>query len=162
MPPLWSSKPLFKWLQQLLMFCCCLVTKLCLWDPVNCSPPGSSVHGISQPRVLEWVAISKIQGILLTQELNLCFLHGRWFVYHLIHWGSIYRPAQDLALKDLAQILPLPLTSSLEQGSCLLCKMGWQLCLPDDSYLKFSRCSTWPIKFTACSWLQCGLAKSQW
>ena len=29
-----------------------------LCDPVDCSPPGSSVHGILQARVLEWVAIS--------------------------------------------------------------------------------------------------------
>ena len=27
-------------------------------DPIDCSPPGSSVHGIAQTRVLEWVAIS--------------------------------------------------------------------------------------------------------
>ena len=26
-------------------------------DPMNCSPPGSSIHGIFQARVLEWVAI---------------------------------------------------------------------------------------------------------
>ena len=30
---------------------------LTLWDPVDCSPPGSSVHGIIQARILEWVAI---------------------------------------------------------------------------------------------------------
>ena len=29
-----------------------------LHDPMNCSPPGSSVHGISQARVLEWGAIA--------------------------------------------------------------------------------------------------------
>ena len=29
-----------------------------LCDPVDCSPPGSSVHGILQARTLEWVAIS--------------------------------------------------------------------------------------------------------
>ena len=29
-----------------------------LSDPVDCSPPGSSIHGISQARVLEWGAIS--------------------------------------------------------------------------------------------------------
>ena len=36
-----------------------LVAKLCptLCDPMDCSPPGSSVHGISQARILEWVAI---------------------------------------------------------------------------------------------------------
>ena len=27
------------------------------WEPVDCSPPGSSVHGILQARILEWVAI---------------------------------------------------------------------------------------------------------
>ena len=36
----------------------CSVTKSCLilCDPTDCSPPGSSVHGISQARILEWVA----------------------------------------------------------------------------------------------------------
>ena len=29
-----------------------------LFDPIDCSPPGSSVPGISQARILEWVAIS--------------------------------------------------------------------------------------------------------
>ena len=33
-----------------------------LCDPVDCSPPGSSVHGILQARVLEWVAISFSRG----------------------------------------------------------------------------------------------------
>ena len=28
------------------------------WDPMDCSPPGSSVHGLSQTRILEWVTIS--------------------------------------------------------------------------------------------------------
>ena len=37
-----------------------LVAKSCLTvcDPMDSSPPGSSVHGISQARILEWVAIS--------------------------------------------------------------------------------------------------------
>ena len=26
-----------------------------LWDPVDCSPPGSSIHGIHQARILEWL-----------------------------------------------------------------------------------------------------------
>ena len=36
------------------------VTQSCptLHDPMDCSPPGSSVHGIFQARVLEWVAIA--------------------------------------------------------------------------------------------------------
>ena len=40
---------------------------LTLCDPVDCSPPGSSVHGILQARVLEWV---------VTGVWNLCFYLG--------------------------------------------------------------------------------------
>ena len=41
-------------------YCCCWVAQLCptLCDPIDCSPPGCSVHGILQARTLEWVAIS--------------------------------------------------------------------------------------------------------
>ena len=37
----------------------CSITQLCLTlcDPMDCSTPGSSAHGISQARILEWVAI---------------------------------------------------------------------------------------------------------
>ena len=33
-----------------------------LWDPVDCSLPGSSVHGIFQARILEWVTMSFSRG----------------------------------------------------------------------------------------------------
>ena len=41
-----------------------LVTPLCptLCDPMDCSPPGSSVHGVLQARILEWVAIPFSRG----------------------------------------------------------------------------------------------------
>ena len=40
------------------------IAQLCptLCDTMDCSPPGSSVHGIFQPRILEWVAISSSRG----------------------------------------------------------------------------------------------------
>ena len=43
---------------------CVLVTQSCLTlcDPTDCSPPGSSVHGILQARTLEWIAISSSRG----------------------------------------------------------------------------------------------------
>ena len=40
----------------------CAQTCLTLRDPMNCGPPGSSVCGISQARILEWVAISYSRG----------------------------------------------------------------------------------------------------
>ena len=51
--------PLLSW-----CFCHCPVTKLCptLCDSMDCSPPGSPVHGISQARILEWVAIPFSRG----------------------------------------------------------------------------------------------------
>ena len=41
------------------------------WDPMDCSPPGSSVHGTLQARIMEWVSHSLLQGIFPTQGLNL-------------------------------------------------------------------------------------------
>ena len=73
----------------------CLVTQSCptLGDPTDCSPPGSSVHGILQARILEWVAVpSSREGIFLTQGSNLRFLrllHCRWVLYRLSHGGHI-------------------------------------------------------------------------
>ena len=40
----------------------CAQSCLTLCDPVDCSPPGCSVHGDSQARILEWVAISSSRG----------------------------------------------------------------------------------------------------
>ena len=42
----------------------CLVAQSCpaLCDPMNCSPPGSSVHRVLQARILEWIAMSFSRG----------------------------------------------------------------------------------------------------
>ena len=56
------------------------VTQSCLTlsDPVDCSLPGSSVHGIFQARVLEWVAIGRHYSILFycSMHLILCQYHS--------------------------------------------------------------------------------------
>ena len=68
-----------------LWYCCCLVTKsyLTLCNSMDCSPPGSCVHGIFQARILECIAFSFPSGPSLTQGLNLrlvsCF--GRQILY---------------------------------------------------------------------------------
>ena len=46
---------------------------LTLCDPMDCSPPGSSVHGIFQARVLEWVAIA-FCDILFSFPIFMIFL----------------------------------------------------------------------------------------
>ena len=53
---------------QCVYMCLCVCThayaKLCLTvcNPMDCSPSGSSVHGIFQARILEWVATSYTRG----------------------------------------------------------------------------------------------------
>ena len=64
---------------------------LTLCNPMDHSPPGSSVHGILQTRILEWVAISLLQGIFRTQGWKAGLLHllrCRQILYHLSHQGS--------------------------------------------------------------------------
>ena len=60
-----------------------LVAQSCLipCDPMYCSPPGSSAHGISQARILGWIAISP--GVFLTQGSNSGLLHRRQMLYNL-------------------------------------------------------------------------------
>ena len=49
---------------------CAVLSQSCptLCDPVDCSPPGSFVHGIFQARFLEWVAISYSRGSFLPRD----------------------------------------------------------------------------------------------
>ena len=56
-----------------------------LWDPKDGSPPGSSVHGILQARILKWVAISYSRGSSQPREqICICYVSfiGRWVLYH--------------------------------------------------------------------------------
>ena len=60
--------------------------------PMDCSPSGSSVHGISQARMLEWVAISFSMGSSWPpggQGLNSHLLYCRQILYQLSNQGSL-------------------------------------------------------------------------
>ena len=45
-----------------------------LRDPMDCSQPGSSIHGISQARVLEWGAIASLEALL--DDINNIYIQG--------------------------------------------------------------------------------------
>ena len=66
------------------------VAQLCptLCNPMDYSLSGSSVHGIFQARVLEWIAIFLLQGIFPTQESNPGLPHCRQTLCRLSHQGS--------------------------------------------------------------------------
>jgi len=61
---------------------CVLVAQLCLTlcIPTDCSPPGFSVHGILQARILQWIAISFSGGTFQLRDRTLVsYLAGRFF-----------------------------------------------------------------------------------
>ena len=76
---------------------CVLVAQLCqtLCDPLDCSPPGLSVHEILQARKLEWVAIPFSRGTSRCRD-GTGTLHCRWIRYHLSHHESPLIVKEDL------------------------------------------------------------------
>ena len=115
-----------------------LVTQSCpaLCDLTGCSPPGSSVHGILQARIPEWVAIL-FSGIFPSWGSNLGLLHCRWTLHHLSHQGSpivavgvsnpaeLNSPVNSKKLKGPSKILRDPIlktTSSRQRYVPFICR----------------------------------------
>ena len=87
----WSAEgllPVSTWQRERLSL---LLAQSCLTlcDPMDCSPPTSSVHRILQARILEWGSCSLLQGIFLTQESNPNLLH-------LLYWQVDSLPLRHL------------------------------------------------------------------
>ena len=69
------------------LLCCAKSLQLCLTlcSPVDCSPPGSFVHGILQARILEWVAVPSSMGSLWPRDgalISYISSTGRQVPYH--------------------------------------------------------------------------------
>ena len=81
MPLCWIK---LKLLVQSTGIICCLVAKSCLflYNPVDCSVPGSSVHGVSKAKILELVAISFSKGSSQPRDRTCVSCIGRQNLYH--------------------------------------------------------------------------------
>ena len=71
--------------------CMCGHTQLCptLCNPMDCSPPGSSVHWILQARILEWVPIYNFRGSSWPRDqtcISCVSWYGIWIPYHCATW----------------------------------------------------------------------------
>ena len=90
-----------------------------LSDPMDCSPPGSSIHGIFQARVLEWAAITFSD--LRASEANYCKLgvleHEKFLL------SQFWRPEVWIRSASRA-ILPLRPWGEMVLASCLLLAMA--------------------------------------
>ena len=78
------------------------VTQSCptLHDPMDCSPPGSSVHGIFQARVLEWVAIAfSVNFRQWVANTIVRYFLSNLFFFFFFFWshgmGDLSSPARD-------------------------------------------------------------------
>ena len=67
--------------------CAQLCPPLC--SPLGCSLPGSSDCGISQARILEWVAVSYFRGSSQPRDQTCIFCIGRRILYQCITWGAL-------------------------------------------------------------------------
>ena len=85
--------------------CCCLVAKSCptLCDPMDCSPPGLSVHGIFQARILGWVVFSFSRGSSQPRDQNHIPWIGRWFLY-------LWVTRETLRMSSMSSSLELEVT----------------------------------------------------
>ena len=86
-----------------------------LW-PLDCSLPGSSVHGIFQARMLEWAVISFFQELFLTQVSSLCLLCP-------LHWQADSLPLVPplKAPFKTPQVWQLSLNRTWDSSFCTSC-----------------------------------------
>ena len=98
------------------------------FDPIDCTPLGSSVHEISQPKTLEWVAISFSRGSSRPRDPTCIACIGKWILYHWATWEVHFRSVAYARKHNLSlhfTLSPSSLTSFSEQQassntSCLL------------------------------------------
>jgi len=73
--------------------CVCSVVQSCLTlcDPIDCSLPGSSIHGIFQARILEWLTISSSRGSFWPRDqtcISCVSCIGKHVFYHWVTWKA--------------------------------------------------------------------------
>ena len=108
--------------------CACSVTQLCLilCDPMDCSPPGSPVHGILQVRIMEWVTISSFrESSWLRDQTGISCISciGRWITLPLSPLGSPFAFFTRYLLNHYLLIWYLILFPSF----CNPCRLHWEL-----------------------------------
>ena len=90
-PPSWIL-PWFSWRERSLEnLGICECAKPAVWlfcDLMDRNPPGFSVGGILQSRILKWVAVSSFRRFSWHRYLTHVFCIGRWILYHWVTWEA--------------------------------------------------------------------------
>jgi len=111
---------------------------------MDCSPPGSSVHGISQARILEWIAISFSRGSSRPRDQTcISCLAGRFFTTELLlllsrfscvwlcatPWTAAHQAPPSLGFSRQEHWSGLPLPSPMHESE----KWKWSRSVVSDS-----------------------------
>ena len=115
-PSLWFEFMCAKWLQSCLTVC----------DSTDCSPPGSSVHGILQARILEWVTMPSSRGSSWARDgnrISYVSCTDQQVLYHWVTWEALimvqYSPKYFTPLKILCALpIHVSATSPQTPGNC--------------------------------------------
>ena len=107
---------------------------LTLCNPMDCSPPGSSVHGIFQARILEWVTISSSRGSSQPRDRTLvtcvsCI--GRRILYHCATWEAPSHKCLGCYFTIMSKMHKLTFTSYKNNDK-------WMRHLPSRSFLSLT------------------------
>ena len=70
---------------------------------MDCSRPGSSIHGLLQARILDWVVMPSSRGSSLPGDQTCISSIGRWFLYHWGTWKAPMWAQHALKLRSGAQ-----------------------------------------------------------
>ena len=122
--------------------CFVLQLFLTLYDPMDCSPPGSSVHGILQARILEWVAIPLSRGSSWPRDrTQVSCIVGRFFTVWAIRdprFNLVDQKPKDFELWHLKhfQITLIPSSIPAWYHFPPFCNM--QFSFPDDKKVLWS------------------------
>ena len=124
----WTSSCQMKLLWQIsCFFLCSMNTQLCptLCDPMDSSPPGSSLHGIVQARILEWAAIPFSRGSSWPRNKT-CVSHtaGRFFIWDTLRFfisDSLYEPPGKPKILERVAISSSRGSSQSRDPTCVSC-----------------------------------------
>ena len=102
---------------QCVCVCVCILSLVWLFrDPMNCKPPGSSVHGIFQAKILEWVAIFYSRGFSWPRDwtcvscISCVSWIGRQILYHCDTWEAFLKHNACLQMQIYPHCLYIPIT----------------------------------------------------
>ena len=124
----------------------CIVTQSCLTlcNPVKCRPSGSSIHGILQARILEWVATSFSRGSFRANgwtHISCISFIGRWVLDPWATWKPVVNGTVASQVALVVKSLPASAVDMRRGFSPWVGKIPWErkrqpvsIFLPGDSH----------------------------